>query len=148
MARVSTYLNFQGTAEAAFNFYKTAFKTEFVPHRGRSIVRLGDLPSAPDHEPLTEKQKNMVLHVELPTLGDHAIMGTDADVSMRFVAVSGNNIHINLEPDTRRHAKQLFKALSAGGEVEVALSDMYWGAYFGCFKDKFGVHWMISTRGK
>lgn len=52
-------------------------------------------------------------------------------------------MYINLEPDTREETKQLFGKLSAGGKIEVELQEMFWGAYFGSCKDKFGVQWMF-----
>jgi PhnB protein len=144
MARVSTYLNFPGTTEAAFNFYKAAFKTEFVADANGSIARFGDIPAQPGQPPLSDVDKNAVLHVALPTLGDHVLMGTDALASMGFKHLAGNNSSINLQPDTRAHADALFAALSVGAVDIVPMQVMFWGAYFGSFKDKFGVQWMIN----
>ena len=75
-------------------------------------------------------------------------MGTDAPESMGFKLVQGNNAHINLEPDTRAEAERLFNGLSAGGKVEMPLQDMFWGAYFGSFRDKFGTQWMVNCSAK
>lgn len=140
MARVSTYLNFPRNTEEAFAFYKTVFKTEYVC----PIARFGDIPASPDCPPPTEADKNLVMHIALPTLGDHVLMGTDAPESMGFKCTPGNNVYINLEPDTREEADRLFTALSAGGKIEMPIQDMFWGAYFGSFSDKFGVQWMIN----
>ena len=139
MARVSTYLNFNRTTEEAFAFYKSAFKTEY----SAPIARMGDTPANPDH-PLDDADKNLVMHVELPILGGHVLMGTDAPDSMGFNCKPGNSIYINLEPDTQEEADRLFAALSVGGKIEMPLQDMFWGAYFGSFTDKFGVQWMIN----
>ena len=75
-------------------------------------------------------------------------MGTDAPESMGFTLNKGNNVYISLSPDSREEADRLFAALSAGGEVEMAMGDQFWGDYFGSFTDKFGVRWMVnhSTR--
>lgn len=140
MSRVSTYLNFPRNTEEAFGFYKSVFKTEYIGH----IARFGDIPASPDCPPAAEADKNLVMHIALPTLGDHVLMGTDAPESMGFKCTPGNNVHINLEPDTREEADRLFTALSAGGKVEMPIQDMFWGAYFGSFSDKFGIHWMIN----
>jgi PhnB protein len=148
MARVSTYLNFPGTTEAAFNFYKTAFKTEFNAYSNGKIARFGDMPTQEGQTPLSEADKNAVLHIELPTLGDHVLMGTDALASMGFKHLAGNNSSMNLQPDTRAHADALFAALSAGAENIVPMQVMFWGAYYGSFKDKFGVQWMINCDAK
>src|SRR5579872_7560148 len=97
MARVSTYLNFNGQTEEAFNYYRSVFQTEF----DGPISRMGEAPAMPGKTPLSEKDKNLVMHVALPILAGHILMGTDAPESMGFHLVGGNNVYINLEPDTR-----------------------------------------------
>jgi len=136
MARVSTYLNFPGSTEEAFAFYKSVFGTDF----SGPIARFKDIPPHPGQPPLAEADKNLVLHVELPILGGHILMATDAPESMGFTVTPGNNMHINLEPDTRSETERLFKALSEGGKVEMPLQDMFWGGYFGSLVDRFGIH--------
>ncbi len=141
MARVTTYLNFPRSTEEAFNFYRTIFGTEFIG----PIMRFGSVPS-PDGQPgPSDADKDLVMHVALPILGGHVLMGTDAPDTMGFTLTFGNNIHINLEPDTKQEADQLFEALSQGGTVGMPLTDMYWGAYFGFLTDKYGVHWMFNV---
>lgn len=144
MPRVNTYLNFSRTTEAAFNFYKSVFKTEFVG----PIARMGGAPPCPGQPPMTEADKNLVMHVALPILGGHLLMGTDSPESMGFKLNQGNNVHISLEPDTRAEADRLFTELSKGGQVQMPMQDMFWGDYFGCFRDSFGVHWMINCHSK
>ena len=141
MTRTSTYLNFPGNTEEAFNFYKSVFKTEF---HGNGIQRFGDLPDAEGHQSLSEEDKKLILHVELPILGGHILMATDASESMGFKVIQGNNMHINLEPETKPETKRLFDALSAGGNVTMPLQDMFWGAYFGSCTDKYGINWMFN----
>ncbi len=110
MARVSTYLNFPRSTEDAFLFYKSVFRTEF----SAPIARFCDIPAGPGQPPLAEADRNLVMHIELPILGGHVLMGTDAPPSMGFSVVPGNNVYINLEPDTRAETDRLFKALSDG----------------------------------
>lgn len=143
MARVSTYLNFERDAEAAFNFYKSVFGTEFIGN----IDRMGTAPEDPER-PLTEEDKNLVMNVQLPILGGHVLMGTDAPTSMGFQLVKGNNVYINLEPDTRAETDKLFNSLKEGGDIEVELRQMFWGDYFGSLTDKFGVKWMFNCSEK
>lgn len=140
MARTSTYLNFMGKTEAAFTFYKSVFKTEF----SAPLQRMSSVPAAPDMPALSESEKNAVLHVALPILGGHVLMGTDALESMGHSVSIGNNMSLNLEPDTRAEADRLFDALSAGGKITTPLQDMFWGGYFGTCEDKFGVQWMVN----
>lgn len=141
MARVSTYLNFPRNTEEAFNFYRSIFGGEFS---GVGIARFGDIPSGDGMPPIADEDKNLVMHIELPILGGHTLMATDAPESMGFKVNHGNNVHINLEPDTKGETKRLFDALSVGGVVTMELQDMFWGAYYGSCTDKYGVQWMFN----
>lgn len=144
MARVSTYLNFPRNTEEAFTFYRSVFGTEFTG----AIARFGEMPAGPGQPPLPPEDANLVMHVELPILGGHVLMGTDAPESMGFAVRPGNNVYINLEPDTRAEADRLFAALSSGGKVELPMQEMFWGAYFGSCVDRFNVQWMINCVGR
>lgn len=144
MAKVSTYLNFVRETEQAFNFYKSVFGGEF----DGGIHRMGEVPTQEGQPPLAEADKNLVMHVALPILGGHVLMGTDAPESMGFKVNFGNNIYINLEPDTRPETDRLFAALSEGGKVEMKMQEMFWGDYFGSCTDKFGVKWMFNCSSK
>jgi PhnB protein len=144
MARVSTYLNFADKTEEAFGFYKSVFGGEFEG----GIHRFGEVPPAEGMPPLSDEDRNLVMHVALPIMGGHMLMGTDAPASMGFSVVSGNNIHINLEPDTREEADRLFAALSEGGKVEMPMQEMFWGAYYGACTDRYGVRWMVNCVAK
>lgn len=140
-ARVSSYLNFDGKTEEAFLFYRKVFKTEFI---GKGIERFGDIPAESGHPPVAEEIKKMVLHVELSITGNHILMGTDAPKEMGFTLSRGNNMHMCIEPETREEADRLFNELSAGGNVTMPMADMFFGAYFGEFSDKYNINWMIN----
>lgn len=140
MARTSTYLNFAGDTEAAFQFYREVFGTEFIG----PIHRMSDIPPSPGMPELPEAERGLVMHVELPITGGHVIMGTDVLASMGHTLSPGNNVSINLEPDTRAEADRLFAALAAGGTIKMPMTDMFWGAYFGNLVDRFGVQWMVN----
>jgi PhnB protein len=144
MARTNTYLNFARSTEEAFNFYKSVFGTEFVGE----IARFRDVPPQEGQPPMSEDDKHLVMNVQLPILGGHLLMGTDAPESMGFQLNQGNNVYICLDPDTRAEADTLFAALSDGGNVEMSLQEMFWGDYFGSLVDKFGVNWMINCTSK
>jgi PhnB protein len=135
MARTSTYLNFPGTTEEAFNFYRGVFGTEFPG----PIVRMREVPCG--GAPLSASEADNVM---LPILGGHVLMGTDAPESMPGRLVFGTNVSINLEPDSREETERLFAALAAGGKVEMALQAMFWGGTFGSLTDRFGVQWMFN----
>jgi PhnB protein len=144
MGSTSTYLNFAGSTEEAFTFYKSVFGTEFVGE----IMRHGDVPLPEGTPPLSEDVKNQVINVALPILGGHILMGTDVPESMGITLTPGNNVYICLHPETRSEADRLFAALSAGGTVTQPMGEMFWGDYFGTLTDRFGIQWMIDTQSK
>jgi PhnB protein len=138
MSRVSTYLNFPGNTEEAFLFYKSVFGGEFS---GGGIGRFGDFPSG---DSLSDYDKKLILHIEIPILDGHILMGTDATESMGFKVNFGNNSYICLDPETKAETKRLFDALSGGGNIMMDLQEIFWGAYYGSCTDKFGVQWMFN----
>ena len=141
MARTSIYLNFSGNTEEAFNFYKSVFGGEFG---NDGIARFGDMPHIEGAPPMSETLKAMIVHVELEITGGFILMGTDAPPEMGFTVQQGNNVNINLEPDSREEADRLFQALSDGGKVLQPLQEMFWGAYYGHVQDKYGIYWMVN----
>ena len=145
MARTSTYLNFPRNTEEVFNFYKTVFGGEFS---GGGVARMGDFPPAEGMPTLAEEDKKLIMHIELPIVGGHILMGTDAPESMGFKVIFGNNIYLNLEPDTKAETKKLFDALAEGGSITMDLQDVFWGAYYGSCTDIFGIQWMFNCTEK
>lgn len=136
MPKLNPYLNFDGKAEEAFTFYKSVFGGEFVG----GIHRMG---GAPGTENLSEEEKQRVMHIALP-IGNDLLMASDIMPSMNQQLTVGNNNYISVFPDSRQQADEYFKALSEGGKIEMPLEDQFWGDYFGCFSDKYGVYWMIN----
>ena len=104
MARTNTYLNFSRNTEEAFNFYKSVFGGEFS---GNGIARFKDIPAMNGAPPISENDKNLIMHIELPIVGGHVLMGTDAPETMGFKVNFGNNVHISLEPDNRAETQKL-----------------------------------------
>ena len=143
--RVCTYLNFPGKTEEAFLFYKSVFKTEFG---GKGIHRFGDIPADVNQPPVAESLKKLILHIELPITGNHILMGTDAPSEMGFTLTQGNNMHICIEPASREEGARIFNELSQDGNITMPLQDMFWGAYFGSFCDKYGINWMINYQNQ
>jgi PhnB protein len=139
VASVATYLNFMGNTEEAFTFYKEVFGTEFQG----PIMRLGDGPAGPGAPALTEAEQQMIMHIELPILGGHVLMGTDMLESMGQHLRVGNNTTLSLMIDTREETERLYGLLSQGSTESAPLSDMPWG-YWGVCLDRFSVRWMFN----
>ena len=144
MASASTYLNFKNNTEEAFNFYKSVFGGEFIG----GISRFKDIPPAEGMPAMAPDDGNLIMNIQLPITAGHLLMGTDAPESMGFTINQGNNVYICIELDTRAETEKIYQALSKGGKIEMELQDMFWGAYYGSFTDKFGVHWMVNTNAK
>ncbi len=137
MTKLHSYLNFAGNAEEAFNFYKSVFGGDFS-----SLVRFKDLPM--EGVSIPEEDQDKIMHVSLPIGRDEVLMASDALASLGQELVQGNNVYVSVHPDSREEADRIFNALSAGGDTEMAIADQPWGDYFGSFKDRFGVMWMVN----
>jgi len=136
MIKLNIYLNFAGNTEKAFNFYKTVFGGEFM-----SVVRFKDMPMPGVNIP--KKDENKIMHIGLPVGKDEVLMASDSLESLGHKLIQGNNVHISVHPDSKEEADRIFKALSAGGTIEMPIADQVWGDYFGSLMDKFGVLWMV-----
>jgi PhnB protein len=137
MTKLHTYLNFAGNTEDAFNFYRSVFGGEFA-----SLVRFKEFPMEGVSIPKDDEDK--IMHISLPIGEDNVLMATDTLQSLGQQLVQGNNIYISVDPSTKEEADKIFNALSEGGEIEMPIADQAWGDYYGSFKDKFGVRWMVN----
>lgn len=138
MARVSTYLNFQGEAEEALTFYAHTFGTEIA-----MLSRFSDMPSAGPPE-LPADEQAMIMHAELPIIGGHLLMATDMLRSMGHETRVGNNTTICLDVDSKDEADRLYGTLSDGGSEGSPMADMPWGSYWGVVLDRYGIRWMVN----
>jgi len=137
MIKVNVYLNFDGSTEEAFKFYRTVFGGDFS-----SLVRFKDMPMG--GMKISQKEEDKIMHMGLPIGPDHILMASDTLESLGQKVVKGNNVYISLHPDSKEEADRIFKALSAGGRMEMPIADQPWGDYYGSFWDKFGVGWMVN----
>ena len=140
MALINPHINFNGNAEEAFNFYRSVFGGEFT-----MIMRMKDL-SSPEF-PVDENDAEKIMHIALP-IGQNVLMGNDVPESMGPVNENENRSKISISADSREEADKLFSGLSAGGNIEIPISDSPWGSYFAMFRDKFGIEWMVDFNPK
>jgi PhnB protein len=136
MATIAPYLRFNGTCEAAFMFYKSVFGTEF-----EFIGKFGDMPS---EEPMSDANKNKVMHVSLPIGPNHLLFGSDTMEGIHPEVKFGDNMSISITTDSEAEADKLFNGLYECGTITMPIAKTFWNAYFGMFTDKFGVHWMVN----
>ena len=136
MALINPHINFNGNAEEAFNFYKSVFGGEFA-----KIMRFKDL-SSPEF-PVSENEANKIMHIALP-IGKSILMANDVPESMGRINENENRSKIVISAESKEEADKLFNGLSVGGKVEFPIADSPWGSYFGMFRDKYGIEWMVD----
>ncbi len=136
MALINPHINFNGNAEEAFTFYKSVFGGEFA-----MIMRFKDMES-PEF-PVADHEANKIMHIALP-IGQNVLMANDVPESMGRTNENENRSKIAISAESREEADKLFNGLSAGGIVEMPMEDSPWGSYFGMFRDKYGIEWMID----
>ncbi len=137
MAIINPHINFNGNAEEAFTFYKSVFGGEFS-----KIIRFKEL-STPEH-PISKKEENKIMHIALPIGNCNMLMGNDVPELMGLANENENRSKIAITADSKEEADKLFTGLSAGGQVEMPIDDSPWGSYFGMFRDKYGIEWMVD----
>ena len=139
MANINPHINYNGNAEEAFNFYKSVFGGEFT-----KIIRFKDLAS--DEFQVPENEENKIMHISLP-IGNTLLMANDVPEIMGRTNENENRSKIVITAENKEEADKIFNGLSAGGQIEMPISDSPWGTYFGMFRDKYGVEWMVDFDG-
>lgn len=142
MTNINPYLNFDGNAEEAMNFYKGVFGGDLMG----PAMRWGEAPGCGEGEfKLADGDKNKVMHMALPISDGNVIMASDLITGMEPGLNVGNNVTIAVGPNSREEADRIFSGLSEGGEVRMPMMDAFWGGYFGSFVDRFGINWLINV---
>lgn len=137
MPLINPHINFNGNAEEAFEFYRSVFGGEFA-----RIVRMRDMAS-PDF-PVPDEDAGKVLHIALPIGKMNVLMGNDVPAFLGKVNENENRSKISISAESKEEADKIFNGLSAGGQVEMPIADSPWGSYFGMFRDKYGIEWMVD----
>jgi PhnB protein len=130
MTKLNPYLNFNGQAREAMEFYKEALGGELTL---QTFAEFG--------MPIAEEKKDEIMHAQL-TSGDIVIMASDSGGHSEITF--GNNVHLSLVGSDEAALTDIFNKLSAGGHIDMPLAKQVWGDTFGMFTDKFGQHWMVN----
>lgn len=136
MATINPYINFNGNAEEAFNFYKSVFGGEF-----QAVVRFKDLESA--EFPVPEAEADKIMRITLP-IGSNTLIANDVPAALGPVSESENRSKISVSAQSLEEAEKIFNGLTVGAEVEMPLIDSPWGTIFAMFRDKYGIEWTIE----
>ena len=140
MANINPHINYNGNAEEAFNFYKTVFGGDFT-----KIIRFKELAS--DEFQVPENEANKIMHIALP-IGNTVLMANDVPEIMGRTNENENRSKIVITAESKEEADKIFNGLSVGGQIEMPISDSPWGTYFGMFRDKYGVEWIVDFDSK
>jgi PhnB protein len=136
MAQINPHINFNGNAEEAFTFYQSVFGGEFA-----KIMRFKDL-SSPEF-PVSEKDANKIMHIAFP-IGKNVLMANDVPEFLGPTNENENRSKIAISAESKEEADKLFNGLSVDGQIEMPIGDSPWGSYFGMFRDKYGIEWMVD----
>ena len=140
MATVNVYLTFDGNCEEAFNFYKSVFGGELC-----NVCKYSDMPPMPNMPPLSDADKNKIMHICFPISQETALMGADfCEFEPGMKLNQGNNFTICINPKDEAEAQKLFDALAVGGQITMPLEKQFWGSLNGMLVDKFGIAWMVD----
>ncbi len=137
MTTLSPWINFNGNAEEAFTFYKSVFGGEFA-----QITRFKDL-AGPGFE-VAEAEADKLMRIVLPIGNGSTLVGNDIPQFMGTVSENENRSKIFVSADSKEETRRIFEGLSAGGAVEVPPDESNEGAYFGMFRDRYGIEWVVE----
>ena len=141
MAKINPHIHFNGNAEEAFEFYKSVFGGSFS-----KIMRFKELSTEGFQFP--EEELNKIMHIALPISAGCVLMGSDVPNMLGIVNENENRSKITVSAESKEEAAAIFTGLSAGGTIEFPMGDSPWGNYFGAFRDKYGVEWMVDFTEK
>ena len=132
MARLATYLTFDGSCAQAMNFYKQALGGEL------EMSKVADSPMASKMPP---EQKDNVMHSRLST-DKIEIMASDMMGDSKLTR--GNTMTLCLICESEQELKNLFDKLSQGANITQPVKEEFFG-WFATLTDKFGVDWMFQA---
>jgi PhnB protein len=137
MKTINPWINFNGNAEEAFTFYKSVFGGDFT-----KIIRFKDIAS-PEF-PVSDEDAEKIMLIALPIGTENVLMANDVPSFLGTVNEQENRSKILVSVESKEEADAIFTGLSAGGQVEAPIGEGSWGTYFGMFRDKYGIEWMVE----
>ena len=137
MTTINPWINFNGNALEAFTFYQSIFGGEFT-----KIIRLKDLASSEFLVGDVDREKIML--IILPIGKNNVLLGNDVPAFMGKVSENENRSKISVSAESKEEADTIFNGLSVGGQAEMPMGESPWGTYFGMFRDKYGIEWVVE----
>lgn len=136
MAQINPHINFNGNAEEAFIFYRSVFGGEFS-----KIIRFKELASPEFPVPVNEADK--IMFIALP-VGNNVLIANDVPESMGRTSENENRSKISVSAESKEEADRIYRGLSKDGQIEMPIADSPWGSYFGMFRDRYGIEWIVE----
>ena len=129
-SRLNPYLNFNGNARQALEFYASVF---------------GGTPTLSTFADLGAKESpdaDRIMHGALETQAGYSIMAADVTSEMEYHPMAGCSVSLSGDDADDLHA--YWDKLSAGGTTTMPLARQVWGDEFGMCIDQFGVSWLVN----
>jgi len=137
--RLIPYLVMDGNAKEAIHFCEKALGAQVLFSQS-----FGEMPENPDF-PLPAEAKDRVSHATIK-VGESELMFSDTFPGQPHQ--SGNQVTICITTDDAEKAKQMFEALTDGGQVTMPLQETFFSPAYGTVTDKFGVNFQVFTEGR
>ncbi len=129
-ARLNPYIQFDGTAREAMEFYKAVFGGDLTTSTFKEF--------GASHGP---EDDDKLMHSQLETPSGFTLMASDTPQGMTYNP--GENISVSLSGNDEE-LRGYYEKLSDGGKVMMPLEKQAWGDEFGMVSDKFGINWMVN----
>lgn len=136
MATINPYINFNGNAEEAFEFYKSVFGGEFT-----TVVRFKELNIEGIH--VSDDDADKIFRIVLP-IGGNTLIANDVPTALGPVSENENRSKISVSCESQAEADKIFAGLSEGAAVEMPLGESPWGTSFAMLRDKYGIEWTVE----
>ena len=130
VSRLNPYLNFNGNARQALEFYASVFGGTL------NVSTFADFGAA------DAADADKIMHGQLETDAGYTLMAADTPPGMEFNGMHG--FGVSLSGDDADALRGYFDKLADGGTVTMPMQKQAWGDEFGMCTDKFGVPWLVN----
>jgi PhnB protein len=129
-SRLNPYLNFNGNARQALQFYQSVFGGEL------------DVNTFADFGAQDPPDADKIMHGQLETDAGYTIMAADVPSSMEYHSLAGCSV--SLSGDDGDVLRGYWEKLSTSGTITMPMQKQSWGDEFGMCVDGFGVPWLVN----
>jgi len=127
-SRLNPYLNFNGDARQAMEFYADVFGGTLT---ASTFAEFGN--DGPDGQ--------RIMHAQLETPAGYTLMAADVTSDMTYQPPAGFAVSLSGDDEALRG---YWEKLSASGTTTMPMEKQTWGDEFGMCVDRFGVSWLVN----